>query len=1506
MTKKNNSSKKSKQKTPGSQTVSITDPAVFAAQDEPTTAAVVNDDQNTTNSNSGFPRSTSFASSHASLLSLADLDNVEPTTTTTTKTSSSSAAKMKNKTSSPMESQQQQQKMKEAEGDDLWSWITATYNASGSNLEPKQQQKELNGAQEEEEKKQAKSSWNETRRLESQSLGGRDWVALSALTVATMSVRLWRMDGSPGEVVLEEAYVGKYVNGYLNKEFTYDIHPPLGKLLLAGISSWAGQYDGSFGFEEVGDAYGDKVPFMAVRIVMAVLGALCAPMAYVTLRNKSQSAPTAILATLLIALDNALVANNRLMSLESPLMFFTALAFMSWTMFTKQSQRPFGIKWWLWLVVTGLAASAAMSTKLSGALTVLTMGLIAGWDLWGLIRDESVSSTQWAKHCMSRITTLAVLPVVVYTSVYYLHFQLQTNQPHYLKSVHGDYDLTLLSPLYRHSLRSPYKEDRLDPVWSDIVYGSVIQLQSESQPPMYVHSPYRYWPNGSKQVQVAAYEYPDLSNHWIVIRANLTQDSAEINDSGEEKKKKEGEIPVKLQHLHHRDWIRLRHIAHRHCMHSHDVRTMGRKSNKRHCEVSGYGNAANDFDGDQGDWWRIEIVNVDDMTMVSKKVKGLRVKALETAFRLRHYSQNCHLHLTGDLLEANLPGGEGRVELSCLKDAAVLSSSIWRFSMNDHDYLPAETELAAYPKLSFWRKFKETHKLIRTKPRAFDMNKSTDDRTDSSKPLNWLLRPTGSPTLLTWRSKVNEFESGENGHVRQISLVPNPVSWVIRTIGLVLFFGFHFLSALRYQRGYFDGQDIMDFKAYHLSNAGLFFTAWALHFLPLLAFKNSPSVRLTYRDYFPALYFSVLMSCTILSGIMKLSAMPRLTRAGMWLALTAIAISAFIQLSPLTYGTFMTPQQCASLASKINPVKIPDPGYAGVAKGTYVPLIQPTLKLDCTTWKQQSATPQDQSNPKTFAQFKNQTELHVSKPFPRKRAPHLESIFPRADEALPMSKVFMTPCQRPPQLWEVNRQDGQPNAYQRQQMQHVLRKMEKEEATRHQAAEEEREKLKRQEEETRASKEKQIRQEDKKAQKMRLEKERVEKEKMEKERAEKARLEEERQEKERIRMQRLEKERLEREQMEMTVALEDERQWLEDVKVFNAQREKDEAEKRQELQRLADKIIKETEMKEAENQAKEAEKEAERQRLHRKKVAFEAAARATEIDAASKVAGNVFMAEVQSQAKKKAQEMEQAKLEEAERAAKNPMPSRQDFRESFFKRAEMLREDKLKKGFKFANNNPDRSPELALMGAFISMAADLAPQGARARAAAQAGAGPLGGMGGLGDIGGLGDLGGLAGLQKEATKIKKQAAAAAKKPAKLAKPAVKEAKPLGNVEALENLIDILAQAQKAATARQHEQQQQRASGKAPPEAASNQPSLSPELLEQIAGLEQLSKNGGGGSADKVVSQLDGLARVLVTQQQKLNIDPENLAGLQGAFVELLNLLKEQEEMEKRRNKKRKW
>ncbi|KAF9096646.1 hypothetical protein BGX29_008483 [Mortierella sp. GBA35] len=61
---------------------------------------------------------------------------------------------------------------------------------------------------------------------------------------------------------------------------------------------------------------------------------------------------------------------------------------------------------------------------------------------------------------------------------------------------------------------------------------------------------------------------------------------------------------------------------------------------------------------------------------------------------------------------------------------------------------------------------------------------------------------------------------------------------------------------------------------------------------------------------------------------------------------------------------------------------------------------------------------------------------------------------------------------------------------------------------------------------------------------------------------------------------------------------------------------------------------------------------------------------------------------------KKARELELAKAEEAERAAKNPMPSRKDHRERFFERAEKVRQKKLDDGFQFESGER-LPPELA-------------------------------------------------------------------------------------------------------------------------------------------------------------------------------------------------------------------
>lgn len=201
-----------------------------------------------------------------------------------------------------------------------------------------------------------------------------------------------------------------------------------------------------------------------------------------------------------------------------------------------------------------------------------------------------------------------------------------------------------------------------------MVFGSVIQLQSEfDNPGTFLHSFNQWSPEGSRQQQVAGYSYPDLNTHWIVIRAAA--------DNWEKE-----EIPSRIQYLKNGDILRLRHVPTRKCLHSHDLRSIGEPHNLQLCEVTGYGAAG--FDGDGNDWWVVEVVDEAKQTKLPRRNKS-KVKALESLIRLRHYSLGCHLVVQDKHLPD--PWGEGRREVVCRKEASVNARSTWRITMNDHD-----------------------------------------------------------------------------------------------------------------------------------------------------------------------------------------------------------------------------------------------------------------------------------------------------------------------------------------------------------------------------------------------------------------------------------------------------------------------------------------------------------------------------------------------------------------------------------------------------------------------------------------------------------------------------------------------------------------------------------------------------------------------------------------------------------------------------------------------------
>lgn len=92
---------------------------------------------------------------------------------------------------------------------------------------------------------------------------------------------------------------------YLKHEFYFDVHPPLGKMLV-GLSGWLAGYNGSFGFES-GHTYPDDVNYSAMRLFNAFWGALLVPLAYLTARELKMSLKASILAATMVLLGKITV-----------------------------------------------------------------------------------------------------------------------------------------------------------------------------------------------------------------------------------------------------------------------------------------------------------------------------------------------------------------------------------------------------------------------------------------------------------------------------------------------------------------------------------------------------------------------------------------------------------------------------------------------------------------------------------------------------------------------------------------------------------------------------------------------------------------------------------------------------------------------------------------------------------------------------------------------------------------------------------------------------------------------------------------------------------------------------------------------------------------------------------------------------------------------------------------------------------------------------------------------
>ncbi len=209
----------------------------------------------------------------------------------------------------------------------------------------------------------------------------------------------------PRAIVFDEVYFRESALRYLDGSYFFDLHPPLGKLLLAG---WAKLFGVSATVQSTD-------PAVVLRLLPALAGTALVAVFYLLLRELTASRRVATFGAALLLLDNAILVESRLILIDSMLLLFGISAITCYL----ASRRRTGRAHWILLTSSAVLAGMAASTKLTGLTALGLIGLV--WFAQTLRRRA-----RW-RLALPQLAVLVLVPAFLYASVFAIHFQLLPN-----------------------------------------------------------------------------------------------------------------------------------------------------------------------------------------------------------------------------------------------------------------------------------------------------------------------------------------------------------------------------------------------------------------------------------------------------------------------------------------------------------------------------------------------------------------------------------------------------------------------------------------------------------------------------------------------------------------------------------------------------------------------------------------------------------------------------------------------------------------------------------------------------------------------------------------------------------------------------------------------------------------------------------------------------------------------------------------------------------------------
>lgn len=232
------------------------------------------------------------------------------------------------------------------------------------------------------------------------------------IIIAASLITHFAFFGFPESTVFDEVHFGKFISGYLNREHFFDIHPPLGKLMIAGVAKIT-NFRPDFDFAKIGEKYPAN-HYKYMRFLPTLAGTLLPLIIYLIARRLKISENLSLLAGLFIVFENSLIVQSRFILMDSFMLIFgfTAIYF-----YFKKS-----------LLWAGIFGALALSIKWTGA---SFLGLIGLFYFIEWLKPEwfvrlGLKSKNKQKNALKGLFYLIVIPFLIYYAIFSIHFSLLT------------------------------------------------------------------------------------------------------------------------------------------------------------------------------------------------------------------------------------------------------------------------------------------------------------------------------------------------------------------------------------------------------------------------------------------------------------------------------------------------------------------------------------------------------------------------------------------------------------------------------------------------------------------------------------------------------------------------------------------------------------------------------------------------------------------------------------------------------------------------------------------------------------------------------------------------------------------------------------------------------------------------------------------------------------------------------------------------------------------------